>query len=213
MRNATPTTARPTPTGVKSNIAELLAHQLAPHPRDDDIGRGADQGRDPAEQGAERHRHQEGGGRGAGPPGDLEGDRHEHGESADVLHERRQGRHGKDQHEHLRLGGRRVGSDATHDGLGHARAGHGGAYQKRTRDDDDDVVGKAAERLFRGHDADPDGREQRQGRDEVVAEATPNKESHHHNDDAEGQALLEGHEASRKGRRGGLGEAQVFAEA
>ena len=44
-------------------------------------------------------------GRGVGAPGDLEGDRHQHGERADVLHEGGEHRHGGDQHDDLGLGG------------------------------------------------------------------------------------------------------------
>ena len=75
---------------------------------------------------------------------------------------------------------------------------HRGADQERARDDDDDVVAEAGEGLVGGHDADSHRDQQRQARDEVVAEAPPDEERHHPGDDGEGEDLRMCH-----GARGG----------
>ena len=53
---------------------------------------------------------------------------------------------------------------------------------------------------FGRHDAGNDRGNERQRRDEVVAQAPPDEEAHHGAENAEGEALLEGHD-DRIGRR------------
>ena len=84
-----------------------------------------------------------------------------------------------------------------HRDVDRARAGDGGADEEGARDDDDDVVAEALEGLLRRHDAGKDRGEQRQRRDEVVAQPPPDEEAHHGAENAEGEALLEGHRGQR----------------
>ena len=70
---------------------------------------------------------------------------------------------------------------------------HRGADQKRARDDDDDVVAEAGERLVGRHDADQHRRQKGEHRHEVVAQPAPDEERHHPGDDGEGKHLLMGH--------------------
>ena len=109
---------------------ERLAGHLAPHPRHDDVGRRADQRRQSAEQRPEGQRHQQPGRGLAGPARDLEGDRHEDGERADVLHEGRQHRHDADQDADLGTGGLHVRGERPHHQLDDAGAADGGAHHQ-----------------------------------------------------------------------------------
>ncbi len=176
--------------------AEGLAYELLAHPRHDDVRRGADERDDAAEERAERHRHQEGGGRGASPAGELEGDRHEHGERADILDETRKERHATDKHDDLLMDGAEMRAETAHQPLDDARPGDGSAHHEGAAHDDDDVVAKARECLGRRHDADDDADQQGHESHEVVAPPTPGEETHHADDNAEGEHLLEGHDAN-----------------
>jgi len=72
-----------------------------------------------AEERAERHRHQQRGGRGPGAACELEGDRHEHGECADILDEGREQRHRADQRDDLAVDGDEIGTESACDSLDH----------------------------------------------------------------------------------------------
>ena len=74
-----------------------------------------------------------------------EGDRHQHGESADVLHKGREYGDRTDEYRHLDRGGRQVGSNALEDVLDDTGALDRRAHQKRRGNDDDDVVGETGE--------------------------------------------------------------------
>ena len=77
--------------------------------------------------------------------------------------------------------------------LDDARARDGRADDQRARDDDDDLVAEAAERLVRGHDADQHRDQQRHAGHQVVAQPAPHEQRHRAGNDCEGQDLLQRH--------------------
>jgi hypothetical protein len=87
-----------------------MTEKLLAHARYDDVRRRADERDDAAEERAERHRHQQRRWRGAGPPRELKGDRHQHGESADILDEGREQGDRADQSDNLPVDGGEKGS-------------------------------------------------------------------------------------------------------
>jgi hypothetical protein len=127
----------------------------------------------------------------------LERDGNHHRQGADILHEGGEHGHHPDEDDDLDLGGPKIGADPVQPGLEDTGLGHRSADQKRTRHDDDDVVAEAFKRLVCWNDPDQDGDQQRQNSDKIVAEPSPDEESHHPGDDGEGEHLLMGH-AKRK---------------
>ena len=143
--------------------AEGLAQQLCPDARHDDVGRGADQGDDAAEERAEGHRHEKAAKAACWCAG-RSGTRRESSSRARRYSSRRRTAPSR------RSPARRPGSAWCADRAptrfrpASSIAGfrHRGADQKGARDDDDDVVAEALEGLVGRHDADEHRHQKRQ---------------------------------------------------
>ena len=181
--------AMPAPTGVKSNIEKGCADELLADAGDEDVGRGADQRRQPADERAEGQRHEEFRRRAALALGELEGDRQEDRQRADILHEG--GEHGDqgDQHADLQVGRFEIGRDAPHEAVDEAGIADRGADDERAGDQRHDLVAEAGEGLVGRNDAREHGGEQRQQGDDVVAQPVPQEQHQHGGKDGEDENL------------------------
>src|SRR5690606_9053150 len=105
-------------------------------------------------------------------------------------------------------------SEALHRQFHDAGARYRSADHQSAGDDDDDIIGKAGERLGGRHNAQQHGRQQRADRHYVIAPAAPDERNHHERDDGEGENLRQGHQVvpsgwalgSPGGRGGGKGK-------
>lgn len=140
---------------------------------DDQVGRGADEGRHAAEDRPERQRHQHAGGRQAAAVRHLDGDRHEQGQRADVVHERGKQRakaaEGGDRCDRpCGFGNQVVGQEI--DRTGRLEAAR---KDEDAGDRDDRRVAKAVKRRRRRHQPGEDAGEQRAHGDHVVPPFPP----------------------------------------
>ena len=186
-RKRTPAIAMPGADRREVEHAERLAEHLLAHARDDDVRRGADQGDDAAEQRAERHRHQQRGGRGAGAARELKGDRHQHGERADILDEGREQRDRADESNDLPADGREIRSEP-------ADARRSITPERATAALTTSALAtmitmsslKPLKACWAAR-CRPPPRQQGEHGDEVVAQAAPGEQPHHGDDDGEGR--------------------------
>ncbi len=156
--------------------AERIAGGLVAEGRDDDVGRRADHGDQAAENGAERQRHEHHGRRLLGLGGGLYRHRHQQGERADVVHDRRQARAQARQPADVERQALRRQPHVARDQV------DGAGVRQRPRHDEHQGhrhggrVSEAAKRAGKRHHAGDDRGEQREKGDDVVAPAPPGEE-------------------------------------
>ena len=160
---------------------------------DDQVRRGADEGGGAAEDGAEGKRHEHLARGQPEPAGELDGDRHEQGQRADIVHEA--GQHRSQRHQRADADGR----------AGFGRQHHPGERVHRTRGlqpaaehehagyRDHGRVPEPGKGLVGRHQPGHHAGEQRTGGHHVVAPPAPEKHGHRGDQDDEDVDLAGGH--------------------
>lgn len=143
-----------------------------------------------ADERGESQGHQVDRGRLLGSTRDLDGNRHEDAERADVLYEGGQQPHGQGQKPDLAGGRVNAFHQAANKAVEDARPRNRLADHQHGGHHHDHLVGKAYEGLVLRHDTDANGCQQRANGDEIIAPAVPDEDAEHDDDDGNRRRLI-----------------------
>ena len=175
---------------------EGTAAMLGAKTGDDQVRRCTDQRGHAAEDGAEGQWHQHAPRRQLQACRNLQGDRHQQGEGADVVHECREqraqaGQCGDGKQHASAAGQQSLGQSTDRPSALQTMAEH-----QHAGDGDHRRVTETCKGFALGHQANDHARQQRAQRYHVMTPAAPDEQAHAGNENDENQALFESHEAA-----------------